>query len=157
MFISLCSIRIRQPYRSCKGRNIVCLNWGEPEWVPHRCVVCEPCLRVCMHVCYHKYTLLQLTKRSCYWWFIFLNCMYQSWIISLLSLMATTLSWTRMETKDNSDGATVCQQRWQEIVVKTSGVLSFCSPMPPAMGTSYVYRTSTMAMRHPQWLHWVFI
>ena len=53
-------------------------------------------------------------------------------------------------SKDNSDGATVCQQRWQEIVVKTSGVLSLCSPMTPAVGTSYVYRTSTMAMRHPQ-------
>ena len=36
--------------------------WGEHEQAPHRCIERNPCLSVCMHISYCKYTLLQMTE-----------------------------------------------------------------------------------------------
>ena len=84
--------------------------WGESEWTPHRRVVHEPCLYVCMSYC--KYTLLQLTRSLRHWGISNSNhmYMYQSWTISL--------DFNGYNFKLNKDGDHLCtyllqwQQRW---------------------------------------------
>ena len=116
--------------------SILVYIWYEPERAPHRWVVCEPCLSICVYNCMYAYVILQIhssaNNRKLHHWWIHKTWTMCVWIVNdwWLQLQDGEHSWTYLFhwkqkwglLHDNNNGKKLQWIWWAR-------VLSVCPPM----------------------------